>query len=68
MTATTTLNFQQQLIVMEAMDEMAAHVRDRVAAGDTAMQDTLDEIETVQALIEAGTIQTTTTRTPKEAA
>ncbi|CED92438.1 hypothetical protein [Actinomyces succiniciruminis] len=68
MTTATTLNFQQQLIVMEALDEMAAHVRDRVAAGDTTMQDTLTEIETVQALIETGTIQTTTTRTPKEAA
>ena len=52
-----TLTFQQQLILMEAVAEMAAHVRDRVAGGDAAMQDTLDEIEAVYRIIEAGTVQ-----------
>ncbi|MDO4900855.1 hypothetical protein [Actinomyces sp.] len=68
MTTATTLNFQQQLIVMEALDEMAAHVRNRVAAGDTTMQDTLTAIEEIQQLIATGTVQTVTAQTPKEAA
>ncbi|QHO90273.1 hypothetical protein CWT12_01480 [Actinomyces sp. 432] len=63
MTTTITLNFDQQLLLMEALDQMAYVVRDRVADGEIAMQDNLRKIEKVQHLLEtASDVQVLTTK------
>ena len=43
MPTSTTLNFLQILLLMEAMDEYTDSIRSQVAAGDTEFQETLSE-------------------------
>lgn len=50
------LTFDQSLLLMEAMSEFTDKVRDRVAAGETHLQQTLDAAEAVEALLDTGTV------------
>ena len=50
------LNFLQHLLLMEALNELTSSVRNRVAAGETLLQDTLNELETIEKLLDAGTV------------
>jgi hypothetical protein len=56
----TTLTFLQHLLIMEALDQLTTTIRTTVAAGDTTNQQTLTELETIQNLIDEGTITITT--------
>ena len=50
------LTFEQQLLLMEALSRLTSKVRDRVAAGETSLQDTLRTLETIERTIAAGTV------------
>ena len=50
------LTFEQHLLLMEALNELTNKVRDRVADGDTYLQDTLTTLETIENTIAAGTV------------
>ena len=50
------LTFEQHLLLMEAVNRLTSSVRDRVAAGETYLQDTLTTLETIENTIAAGTI------------
>lgn len=50
------LNFEQHLLLMEAANRFTNKVRDRVAAGETYLQDTLTTLETIENILAAGTI------------
>lgn len=65
---TTTLTFLQHLLVMEALDQLTAAVRNTVAAGDTTNQQTLVELEDIQRIIDEGTITITTRGEARECA
>lgn len=60
-----TLTFFQTLLLLEALDTLAATVREDVAAGELLLQDTLEEIEALQDLIAStDRIRTTCQVTP----
>ena len=65
---TTTLTFLQHLLVMEALDQLTAAVRNTVTAGDTTNQQTLVELEDIQRIIDEGTITITTRGEARECA
>lgn len=50
------LTFEQHLLLMEAANRFTNKVRDRVAAGETYLQDTLTTLEAIENTIAAGTI------------
>ena len=50
------LTFEQHLLLMEALSRLTSKVRDRVAAGDPYLQDTLRKLETIERTIAAGTV------------
>lgn len=50
------LNFLQHLLLMEAVNELTSSVRNRVAAGEPFLQDTLNELETIEKLLDTGTV------------
>lgn len=50
------LTFEQHLLLMEAVNRLTSKVRDRVAAGDPYLQDTLTTLETIEKTIAAGTV------------
>jgi len=50
------LTFEQHLLLMEALNRLTNKVRDRVAAGETHLQDTLTTLETIENTIAAGTV------------
>ena len=50
------LNFLQHLLLMEALNELTSSVRNRVAAGETLLQETLQELETIEKLLDTGTV------------
>lgn len=55
-TTSTTLNFLQLLLLMEAMEEYADSIRSQVAAGDTDLQTTLREVDRINELLNTGII------------
>lgn len=50
------LTFEQHLLLMEALNRLTNKVRDRVAAGETHLQDTLTTLDTIENTIAAGTV------------
>ena len=50
------LTFEQHLLLMEAVNRLTSKVRDRVAAGDPYLQDTLRKLETIEKLLDTGTV------------
>jgi hypothetical protein len=56
MPTSTTLNFLQILLLMEAMDEYADSIRSQVAAGATDLQATLSEVDRINDLLNTGII------------
>jgi len=56
MPTSTTLNFLQILLLMEAMDEYTDSIRSQVAAGDTEFQETLSEVDRINDLLNTGII------------
>ena len=50
------LTFEQHLLLMEAVNRLTSKVRDRVAAGDPYLQDTLRKLETSEKLLDTGTV------------
>ena len=56
MPTSTTLNFLQILHLMEAMEEYADSIRSPVAAGDTALQATLSEVDRIHDRLNTGII------------
>lgn len=56
MPTSTTLNFLQLLLLMEAMDEYTDSIRSQVAAGDTEFQETLSEVDRINDLLNTGII------------
>mgnify|MGYP000922771542 CR=1 FL=1 len=50
------LTFEQHLLLMEAVNELTSKVRDRVAAGEAYLQDTLTTLEAIENTIAAGTV------------
>lgn len=56
MATSTTLNFLQLLLLMEAVDEYAEYVRSQVAAGDTDLQALLSEVDRINDLLNTGII------------
>ena len=50
------LTFEQHLLLMEALNELTSSVRNRVADGETYLQDTLRTLETIERTIADGTI------------
>ncbi|OLL12376.1 hypothetical protein BKH17_06410 [Actinomyces oris] len=50
------LNFLQHLLLMEALNELTSSVRNRVAAGEILLQETLQELETIEKLLDTGTV------------
>lgn len=49
------LTFLQHLLLMEALSELKNSVRDRVAA-EPLLQETLQELETIEKLLDTGTV------------
>lgn len=49
------LTFLQHLLLMEALSELTNSVRDRVAA-EPLLQETLQELETIEKLLDTGTV------------
>ena len=56
MPTSTTLNFLQILLLMEAMEEYVESIRSQVAAGDTDLQTTLSEVDRINDLLNTGII------------
>lgn len=56
MPTSTTLNFLQILLLMEAMEEYTDSVRSQVAAGATDLQATLSEVDRINDLLNTGII------------
>lgn len=56
MPTSTTLNFLQILLLMEAMEEYVDSIRSQVAAGDTDLQTTLSEVDRINDLLNTGII------------
>lgn len=50
------LTFEQHLLLMEALSRLTSKVRDRVADGETYLQDTLRTLETIERTIADGTV------------
>lgn len=50
------LTFEQHLLLMEALNELTSSVRNRVADGETYLQDTLRTLETIERTIADGTV------------
>lgn len=50
------LTFEQHLLLMEALNELTSSVRNRVAAGEILLQETLQELETIEKLLDTGTV------------
>lgn len=57
------LNFLQHLLLMEALNELTSSVRNRVAAGEILLQETLQELETIEKLLDTGTVHIAAFRT-----
>lgn len=56
MPTSTTPNFLQILLLMEAMEKYADSIRSQVAAGDTDLQETLNEVDHINETISTGVI------------
>ena len=50
------LTFLQHLLLMEALSEFTNSVRDRVAADEPLLQETLQELDTIEKLLATGTV------------
>ena len=61
------LTFEQHLLLMEALSRLTSKVRDRVAAGETSLQDTLRTLETIERTVAAGTVHSEPAKRPTAA-
>lgn len=61
------LTFEQHLLLMEALSRLTSKVRDRVAAGETSLQDTLRTLETIERTVAAGTVHIELAKRPTAA-
>ncbi|OMG39949.1 MULTISPECIES: hypothetical protein [Actinomyces] len=61
------LTFEQHLLLMEALSRLTSKVRDRVAAGETSLQDTLRTLETIERTVAAGTVHIEPAKRPTAA-
>ena len=61
------LTFEQHLLLMEALNELTSSVRNRVADGETYLQDTLRTLETIERTIADGTVHIEPAKRPTAA-